>query len=162
MQTRHILIVRHSFAESAIEKSDFERALTTQGVKLLNSIGNKLLQFPKPELVHVSAARRTQQTFEQLNHFWQIDQHKKWNSNTLYNGVIDDYYNTISETPNGVGSIAIIAHNPTISYFANSLCSKFLHGFAPGNVLWLTSETSSWDLLNAKCQMIEFLNESKF
>ena len=160
MQQRNILLVRHSFAESSFNKPDIERTLTLQGIEALNSLNNEISKIVKPDLAIVSCAARTRQTFEILNNTWNIGSNHIWISNSLYNGSVEDYKQAIEEVPSDIKTIALIGHNPTISYLANSLNSDFVQGFSPANLLLLSSKSNNWQLYKAQWQIEKYITKS--
>ncbi|MFY0674932.1 MAG: hypothetical protein JXQ87_16145 [Bacteroidia bacterium] len=159
MNAKNLILIRHSYANSQSEDGDFGRTLSEHGILKLNSQIEKLSALPKPKLIHVSSAKRTLQTCEWLNRLFKVTENHIWRSKELYHGSAHDYASIIESTPEQINSIALIAHNPSISYFGNSLCSDFVQGFSPGDILWLRSDNSGWNVQKAHWELELFLSE---
>lgn len=110
-----ITLVRHGKAEMPrIAGNDFERALVQRGVQNSEEIGvfmqtHKML----PELVLVSPAARTRQTYELMSATWP-DSTRVHYEDKLYNVTADILLQLIFEHGNDFESIAVVGHNPSL------------------------------------------------
>ena len=110
-----ITLVRHGKAEMPrIGGNDFERALVRRGIQNSEEIGffmqaHKML----PELVLVSPAARTRQTYELMSTNWP-DSTRVHYEDKLYNVTADILLQLIFEHGSTVESVAVIGHNPSL------------------------------------------------
>lgn len=161
MAKKQIILIRHSYAEpSGAHGSDFTRALTSTGIKVLEQMKNSLKAVATPQICYVSSSLRTKATFEKINELWVLKNDCYRLEEQLYLGDISDYVAVIEATPNNVDTVAIIGHNPTISYLANKFNSGFVSGFSPASFLILSADFDEWTYAEKRWEIKEFFSAS--
>jgi phosphohistidine phosphatase len=121
MTARTLVLLRHAKAETPGELPDFERRLTEKGESDAGAAGSWLAdQRLRPDLVLCSSARRTRQTWQGVSvalaqagpaspspevHYEQ----------RLYDGGRTEVIDLLRAVPDGVRTVLVIGHNPTMS-----------------------------------------------
>ena len=155
---KQLYLIRHSYAENTrVGSTDFDRHLTPIGKDLLNDKIGLLANLPKPETCIVSSAVRTKETFDFLNTLWSLKVENVFFSERLYMADALGYKQLIEQTSYEVDRLAIIGHNPSITYLANNFCPEFVSGFSPGNILLRKSNADSWNQPGVKWEMTTLL-----
>lgn len=125
--TKKILLIRHAKAQPTTPyTSDFDRPLHPQGERDAQQLGILLKkQNILPDAIIASAALRTQQTatlIAQAVGF--APEHIQLHA-TIYNSSADVLQHIIRTLPPEIKTVYIIAHNPGITNFSNSLSPHF-------------------------------------
>ncbi|MQR98244.1 SixA phosphatase family protein [Gluconobacter aidae] len=126
---RRLLLLRHAEAVPHVltEKGDRARTLTPKGQEQAASIGRQLatLDLPFPMRVLCSPAIRTRQTAQGVLAASDMAASLEI-ADSLYSATADDLYGLIHATPETVGTLMIVGHNPTIGDFACDLLGPAL------------------------------------
>jgi phosphohistidine phosphatase len=113
-----LVLMRHAKAESSAP-SDLERRLTDRGHGDAADAGTWLAkQDIVPDYVLVSAAARTQQTWEDVALAAGWDLELAESSEQLYRAGTEEALEMLRETDDGVTTLLVIGHNPTIGQLA--------------------------------------------
>jgi len=113
-----LVLMRHAKAESSAP-SDLERRLTDRGHSDAADAGTWLAkQEIVPDYVLVSSAARTQQTWEDvaLAAGWDLELAEA--SEQLYRAGTEEALEMLRATDDGVTTLLVIGHNPTIGQLA--------------------------------------------
>jgi phosphohistidine phosphatase len=112
VQPRRLVLVRH--AQAADGPVDADRPLTGRGARHAAAIGTWLEQAGfVPDRVLVSPARRAVQTWEQAG--TGLPQGPPPTVDTrIYDNTVEALLAAIQETPDDVGTLAVVGHNPSI------------------------------------------------
>ena len=107
-------------------QSDFERPLNERGKTDAPIMGKRLKEHNlKPDLIVSSSARRTRQTAKRIAKEIGYDADKiKWEEK-LYHCIPSVFEEVIYELDDEVKTVFIVAHNPGITEFVNSLVPGF-------------------------------------
>ena len=158
MAKKSLILIRHSYAENAgVNISDVQRKLTGYGLEVLEKVKTELRFVPIPQLCYLSPAKRTVETFESINKHWTLKNNRFLENEHLYHGNALDYLAIIENTPNDISSVAIVGHNPSVSYLASKLNSGFAQGFLPGCVLILSAHIDHWANANQTWEIEQFI-----
>ena len=117
---RRIVVVRHA---KAVQESinDHERSLAGRGRKNAPAAGRWLSGLGiVPDLVVCSTAARTRETWELLSGELERRPEVVFDER-LYGASPDELLAVIRETPEGVGSLMVVGHNPTMHAVAYAL-----------------------------------------
>jgi phosphohistidine phosphatase len=115
-----LLLVRHAKAVGDVT-SDAERQLAPRGVRDAAAAGRWLLNHGlAPDLAVVSPARRAVQTWDAMSGELR-DAPATVNDDRIYENSIDSLLGVVHDTAEGVHSVAIIGHNPSMHAFAAAL-----------------------------------------
>ena len=125
-----IILLRHGKAEMpSIDYSDFERPLSARGTQNAAAIGKFLASHKLlPELVLVSPARRTLQTWDQVNQEWQ-DHIPVRVVDSLYEASAQTVLSAIFDNAGECQSVMVIGHNPSLVVLLNHLTSNHASAF---------------------------------
>jgi phosphohistidine phosphatase len=121
MTTRTLVLVRHAKAEASAP-TDFERRLTERGHADAAEAGTWLAeQGIEPDYALVSAAARTTETWEDiaLAAGWELDLAAY--DDGLFAAGTDTALDLVRETEDGITTLLVIGHNPTIGNLAQLL-----------------------------------------
>ena len=111
-----ITLIRHGKAEMPrIGGNDFERGLIQRGMQNAEVIG-QFMQTHKllPDLILVSPARRTRQTYELMSASW-LNPPSVVYEDKLYEVSADTLFRLILEYGRDAKSVAVVGHNPSLS-----------------------------------------------
>ena len=151
---KSIYFTRHSFAENTYSKPDFERQITQEGFKRIESqslLINKL-DF-KIDLILCSSAKRTVQTAQYLKEKLKIEK------NVIQLDWLYEEYPThkflelIQKQDNTIQSLMIVAHNPTISFMATNFNNSKNYELMPAGIIKMDFDVQNWrdiDIRQAK------------
>ena len=122
---KKILFIRHaksSWKDSELQ--DIDRPLKDRGVKDAELMSEVVARLDlKLDLILCSPARRTIQTAEIFLQKVFLKSKFKIEQN-LYDASRTDYYRIIKKLDESCSQVAIIGHNPDISYTASELCNE--------------------------------------
>ena len=110
-----ITLIRHGKAEMPrIGENDFDRGLVQRGIQNARVVGQFMLAHKMlPDLVLVSSARRTQQTYELMSASWTHLPRVAYDDK-LYEVSADKLLRLIFEHGRDEESVAVIGHNPSL------------------------------------------------
>ena len=120
MTTRRLCLLRHgeAAADGPRAGGDADRPLTAKGAtdaaavgRWLSSTGTSL------DAVVVSPALRTRQTWEHLSSAWPGSPAAALDPR-LYRNTLDDYLAVLRDTDDGVSTLLVVGHNPSVSGLA--------------------------------------------
>lgn len=119
-ESRTLVVMRHAKAEQS-GASDAERQLTDRGVVDATQAGEWLAnRGVEPDQALVSAAVRTQQTWEAVNEAggWDLEATVE---DALYEAGTETALDLIRETDPHVRTLVVVGHNPTMASLATLL-----------------------------------------
>jgi len=154
---RTLVIMRHAKAEASAP-SDLERRLTERGHADAEEAGSWLaLRGIAADDAIVSGAARTAETWEDVatGAGWELEVAQYVDA--LYTAGTDTALDLIRETDDGIGTLVVIGHNPTIGLLAQLLddgdgddeaANAMVAGF-PTSALAVYSYDGDWSELEA-------------
>jgi phosphohistidine phosphatase len=120
---RHLLLLRHaksSWDDEAL--ADFDRPLAPRGLKAAPRMGAEILKRGwLPELVYVSPAARTRQTWQLASANWPAPLPAASFHDSIYGALANDLFALARAVPDEIGSLLVIGHNPGLEIFAAQL-----------------------------------------
>jgi phosphohistidine phosphatase len=148
---KHLILIRHAeSAEKVTGQTDKDRELTTSGMRQAAAAGQFLVnQFSQIDIIFSSSAVRASTTAqliaEQLNavDLLSLD-------DELYQASVGTLFGML-RSGDQYQNIAIVAHNPTISYFAEFITGTQVDEMRPGCVLVLKLDIGNWKELVKGC-----------
>ncbi len=136
--------------------SDFERGLTEQGYKDINTIGSyMLLRGITPDLMLSSSALRAQETADKLAAKIGFEGSLLYLSE-LYYTPPETIMETVILQEDDVEKIFIVGHNPQITGLANMLTDEHVSKIPTMGVVAMTFDTDSWQALEEEKGAIDF------
>src|SRR5689334_9714591 len=117
-----LLIIRHAKSDQSFFGNDFERPLNERGKKDAPEMAKRLLD----RNIHIDAfvaspAKRAKKTAELFCETYKQNIEDIVFISALYHAPAREFYEVIKTLDDKLGTIAIFAHNPGISYFVNEL-----------------------------------------
>ena len=163
MQPRRLLLIRH--AKAADGPVDVDRALTGRGTRQAAAIGTWLADAGfVPDRALVSPARRAAQTWEQAAvHLGAAPEHVV--ESRIYDNTVEALLAVIADAPDGVQTLAVVGHNPSIGELAHDLdddegsatARRDLHaGFPTGGVAVFTLAAPFGELAPGTATLTDF------
>ncbi len=146
---RSLYLIRHAeTSEKRPGETDLQRTLTPKGIQdaldLQKFVSAKQIKIDV--LLH-SPAKRTTQTASILNKALSTELIEE---KIIYTGSAVELIDKITRLPSSATSVAIVGHNPTISWLAAELCVEQTPAFAPCSVVGLTFYLASWKEIKPK------------
>jgi phosphohistidine phosphatase len=141
-----LLLIRHANAEQ-IERGgrDFERHITRLGNRNAAHAGkylvnNKLM----PDLVVCSPAVRAKETAEVIASQLKFsERHIKYNEE-LYEASVRTLFSIVNGIEERYNRVALIAHNPGLTYLADYLTAAPLGNMVPASIVIINFENMTW------------------
>jgi phosphohistidine phosphatase len=120
---RRLILLRHAKAEPGGGSADQLRALAMAGRRQCGDIGLQLVtRGLVPELVLVSSAVRTQQTWELIRHaMGDVPEPEVVVTDDLYDAGPRDVLELLREIDERVAGVLVVGHEPTMSVTASML-----------------------------------------
>lgn len=121
-----LIIIRHAKSSWAnIGEKDFDRPLNERGKKDAHEMAEKLLASNmKIDAFVSSPAKRAKKTCKAFMEVYGVEKDDIILLDELYNAPATIFYKVTTQLNNNYNSVALFAHNPGISEFANSLCEN--------------------------------------
>ena len=120
-----IYLIRHAKSDQSFFGNDFERPLNERGRSdapvMVKRLADKGITI---DALVSSPATRAKQTAELFTKILQKPGDEIIFISALYHAPAETFYDTISDLPDDLDSVAIFSHNPGITYFVNSLNTK--------------------------------------
>lgn len=118
---RRLMLLRHAEAARPEGVGDHDRPLSSHGRKQGAEMGKYLARKTlTPDLVLVSTAKRTQETWTLVHAAAQHDIDQR-NEPRLYEASPEDLIELLRQTPPAVSSLLLVGHNPGFEQLAKSL-----------------------------------------
>ncbi len=153
-----LFVVRHSKAEQSFMGSDFERNLTQQGKANTTLITTRFLQHQHTiDTIISSPANRAKMTAQLFAESLQISKQNILLKSELYNAEFETYYDVLQHLPNTITNVMLVAHNPAITYFINSMHIAQLDNMPTTGIFGVSIATSNWaEFYKAKKEFLYF------
>lgn len=152
-----LLLIRHAEAEDPAPMcSDFERQLTTKGIMDAAKTGGYfLIKDIRPDIWISSAADRTVTTAKVMMERLKIDTETIISNRDMYGGGLQAYLKAVNNVPAASNLIALIGHNPDISYFAEYLTHDDFISMSKCGVMIITFEGLEWAEISGRSGKFE-------
>lgn len=133
-------LIRHAESDVLNSVSDFDRPLNNKGLSDAALVSEKVFKENfKPTLIYCSPAQRTETTSTYFikNSICVFD-------DKIYEASLQDLKSLISSFPNKHQEIALIGHNPSISFLANYLTGNNIKAATPCTVIKINFDIENW------------------
>lgn len=158
--TRTIYLIRH--AEASIKEpmqTDLQRELTLSGKRDAQMAGiylkNNSVIF---DLVLCSPAIRTQATAQLITTNMSDPSTNITIEPSIYHATDDDLFTILRNLPQSIKRVALVGHNPTISWFASSLTNSKIDAFSPCTIAAFQFELENWADLRPYTGRLDFIH----
>lgn len=158
-----LFLIRHAKSDWGDNSlSDFERPLNDRGKSDAPKMAHRLLDKKIEIDVFISSpakrARKTASVFaKELN----VDMEDVIYRDELYGAAEDVYYDVIANTDDKYENIAIIAHNPGITDFANQLTDTRVDNIPTCGIFALTVDCKHWSAFRDAAKHFLFFDYPK-
>ncbi len=163
---KHLFLLRHAMAGSALSDGDKSRALTPKGKDDAKALGQYMLKNNHiADLVICSPARRTRETLEGLQSSLELNNIRT--PDILYSGSTGDYLHEIQKSGDENCNILMVAHNPSIyelvfllaAQGSDSLMQRLTEGYPPASLSVIECACDRWaDIQPAENKLISLVN----
>ena len=152
------MIIRHAKSETVFSLNDFERPLNDRGKKDAPEMAQRLLRKNIKINAFVSSpARRAKKTAQLFAEVYGCTEEDIILVSALYQAPEETFYEVIAGLNDQFESVAIFAHNPGITHFANSLTSFNLDNMPTCSVFTVECNIPRWiDFSKAKKEFLYF------
>tara|TARA_B100001250_G_scaffold224719_1_gene192725 strand:+ start:79 stop:567 length:489 start_codon:yes stop_codon:yes gene_type:complete len=142
---KKLIIIRHSKSSwKNANLSDFERPLNKRGnydAQLISNFLSDLIQ--DIDMLHSSSSERTRETADYFIDKIQIK--KSVFDQNLYHISSENLLNTVKGYDNNLGSVMIIAHNPGLTNFVNTLTDLNLWNLPTTGLVIINFNVDCWE-----------------
>ena len=149
-----LILIRHADAGHNPGGRDFDRELTTTGFINASKTGNWIsLNFPETGLVMTSEAVRAQATCDCIVEKLESNPIVK-QSKELYEASVRTFLMEIASIDSKFETVAVVAHNPTITYVSEVMTGEAVIGMSPGTAIGMILEVDAWEKVGEKSARI--------
>ena len=140
---KNLIVMRHAHAVNG-GFSDFERALTAEGVLEARAAGEQLKRASiAPDLIISSSAVRAAETARNVATVLKFSPEKMIFDRVIYNCGGDRLLELIRKSSGTVNTLMLIGHNPAVSVLASILTSN-RNSMRPAEQVIICSTAKSW------------------
>lgn len=154
---KHLYLVRHAHTlEKLAGQSDKMRNLSALGEQQCHSIGAFLQSKKYPiDLILTSDALRAVATANRIAEYIHYPLENIEHEGKLYQSSIPEMLQLLGEHE-ACHHIVMVAHNPTLTYFAEYYSGETLHEVSPGMLIILRTSRHNWpDLTKDSMHLVE-------
>lgn len=142
---RKLYLIRHSYAENSNDKRDVDRRLTHEGQSTVRALGRYLINENfNPDIILCSTSVRTRETAQNLVEELEINDHIIEYKEVIYNASVRELLGVLNELSGDHKEVAIIGHNPTITFFGEYLSGAAIGNMQPAGVVTIKFEKLKW------------------
>jgi len=153
---KHLILIRHAeSSEKVTGMSDEQRELTLNGMHQAALAGAFLRDKIQTDIVLSSTATRARVSAQIIVEQMGLNSDDIIEERELYQASVGTLFNFIRNADDHQ-NIAIVGHNPTISYFAEFITDSSVDEMKPASVLILKVDVASWkDLAKGGAAVVE-------
>jgi phosphohistidine phosphatase len=143
---RYLYLLRHAqSAEKQIGQTDKDRELTPVGMKQSIRVASYLMQQKTfPQSIICSAAERTKATATLIADALKLEHEVIHFTDDLYEASVRTLMQTVSQLEDNLHHVLCVAHNPSVSYFAEYLTKAEIGEMVPAGMAIIEFESNSW------------------
>jgi phosphohistidine phosphatase len=140
-----LFICRHAeAADPAVNLPDFERNLTSSGIRQAQKTGAWLQARYQAEAIIASPSHRTRQTAQILSEMVPLDSKNIVLNDQLYNAPASKIAQVLLQLPEQLNNVIVVGHNPGISRVVEELTGNSPGFLEPANVAVVIFEAAFW------------------
>ncbi|MBM3439310.1 MAG: histidine phosphatase family protein [Bacteroidetes bacterium] len=160
---KQLLLIRHAKSSWAnMGMSDIERPLNDRGEKDAPEMAKRLLQKDIiPQLLVTSTATRARTTCEVFASVLAIAKKNILETAQLYMAKPSTYWDVIAALPNEAATVALFAHNPGITEFANELTHVRIDNMPTCSIFAVNIRCENWKDFKAAEKTFSFFDWPK-
>lgn len=141
---KHLILIRHAESVEKVTGSpDEQRELTLGGIHQAAQVGAFLRSKIHVDIIFSSRANRAHSTAQIIAEQLSLENEDVILQDDLYQGSVGTLYSVIRDADQ-YQNIAVVAHNPTISYFSEFITGSDVDEMRPASVLILKVDVGNW------------------
>lgn len=146
---RYLYLLRHAeSAEKQFGQQDKDRELTQRGVREALLIGSHLYKESVSfDAVYSSKATRASTTAGIVADAMKLDNDKIQVDEALYDASTRTFFEFVTQLDNDLQHVLCVAHNPVISYLAESLTKEEIGDMATAGLVSIKFPVDQWKLI---------------
>ena len=157
-----LAIIRHAKAETTFTLNDFERSLNDRGKADAPMMAKRLKKKIKIDAFVSSPSKRTKKTAEFFADAYGLDEKDIIYISALYHAPASVFFEVVSALDDHFGDVAIVAHNPGITNFANELIPEAqLDNMPTCSVFAVQSDVDNWSAFGKAKKKLLFFDYPK-
>ena len=143
---KQLIVMRHAKTEMhSADGSDFGRRLTPEGLIESTAAGNYLRKMNLfPDCILSSAALRAAQTAGKVAVVLGFSEASIKLDRLIYNTADHGLITRISEVDNGIDTLLVVGHNPTVTSMVRKVSEVRIDNMPPGSLVALSYQISRW------------------
>jgi len=143
--SKKLYLIRHSYAEAPHGKQDEDRHLTQEGMSAIRALGRHLKNGDfNPDLILCSPVARTRETAINLVEELGISEQIIEYVDVIYNASVREMLAVLNAVDGSPNEIAIIGHNPTITFFGEFISGDIIGNMEPAGIVTIRIEKLKW------------------
>ncbi|MEM7549706.1 MAG: histidine phosphatase family protein [Bacteroidota bacterium] len=149
---KKLFLIRHGSAhEKEAHQKDFDRKLTSDGIRDSVLVGKYIFQhFKNPSIIISSSANRCAETASIIAEQLKFDTSKVDQRQDLYESSVRSLLQAVNELPEEADAVIIVAHNPSISYLADYLTEENVESMPPASLAVIEFQELEWAEVSEK------------
>ena len=154
-----LLIIRHAKAETVLSLNDFERKLNERGRKDAPVMAKRIFDRKiKIDAFLSSPAKRAKKTAALFCEVYGREEKELTLISALYQAPSSTFFEVVSGLDDRLNTVALFAHNPGITYFANELSAAVqIDNMPTCGVFAVKADCKHWkDFIKAKKEFLFF------
>ena len=156
---KSLFIIRHAKSNQSFLGNDFERPLNERGLRDAPEMAKRLVNKVSTIDAFISSpALRAKTTAEFFVKEYAVLTDEIIFITSLYHSPAENFYAVLKQLPNELNSVALFAHNPGITYFANELIKNVqIDNMPTCGIFAVTIDCKNWtNFATAKKQFLFF------
>ena len=143
--SKKLYLIRHSYAEKPNGNGDEQRRLTLEGQSTVRALGRHLInQNFNPDIILCSSSVRTRETAVNLVEELEISEQVVVYKDVIYNASLRELLEVLNQVSEEHQEVAIIGHNPTITFFGEYLSNSIIGNMEPAGVVTINIVKLKW------------------
>ncbi|MEQ8629213.1 histidine phosphatase family protein [Ekhidna sp.] len=143
--SKTLYLIRHSYAEKPSGNNDEQRHLTLEGQSTVRALGRHLInQNFNPDIILCSSSVRTRETAVNLVEELEISEQVVEYKDIIYNASVRELLQVLNELSENHNEVAIIGHNPTITFFGEYLSNSIIGNMEPAGIVTIKIDKLNW------------------
>ena len=156
-----LLLIRHANAEDTQSGGkDFDRHLTRLGQRNAAHAGKLILAHKYvPDMILCSKAARAKETAEIITSQIKFNDRQIKYHDELYDASVRTLFTAITEVDETSECLAVIAHNPGLTYLADYLTEAPLGNMVPASIVVIKFDDQQWTEISQNSgEFIEYID----
>ena len=158
-----LIVVRHAKSSwDVIGQKDFDRTLNERGKRDAPEMAKRLKEKGlKIDLFVSSPAKRAKKTARHFAEAFNMDKDAIVLIDKLYEAPMEAFYETVQGLNNKYDTVALIAHNPGITAFVNTLTDVHTDNMPTCGMFAVQTDTNNWKAFQESNRQFLFFDYPK-